>query len=38
MTRELARKILNRWCEGTDYPEHVIYRALCATGDIGEGW
>ena len=37
MSIELARKILNRWREGTAYPGHVVYRALVALGDISEG-
>lgn len=37
MTKELARKILNRWREGTDYPPAIIYRALVALGDVREG-
>ena len=37
MTRALAHAILDRWREGEDYADWIIYRALIATGDITEG-
>jgi hypothetical protein len=37
MSRIHAHRILNRWREGFDYSDAIIYCALVATGDIREG-
>ena len=34
MSREIARKILDRYREGDDYPLYIVTIALIATGDI----
>ena len=34
MTREDARRILDRARDGADVPEHLITRALQASGDL----